>query len=87
MEGNPDPTTGMIVDLVELDKRVQARVIDRYDHKHLNSDVPELSNVIPTSENVALKIFEQLDGELPARLSRVNLFETARSSFEVSADS
>ncbi|HWD41987.1 MAG TPA: 6-carboxytetrahydropterin synthase [Fimbriimonas sp.] len=83
--GEPSPRTGMIADLEALDAKVNELVVDRYDHKHLNHDVPELQGLVPTSEIVAAKIFETLDGKLPAKLQKVRLQETARNAFEVSA--
>jgi 6-pyruvoyltetrahydropterin/6-carboxytetrahydropterin synthase len=85
VEGEPGSRTGMIVNIDELDRCVSREVVDRYDHKNLNVDVPELAGAVPTSENVARAIFAKLEGRLPTRLSRVRLHETARSSFEVTA--
>jgi 6-pyruvoyltetrahydropterin/6-carboxytetrahydropterin synthase len=82
--GDPDPRTGMLVDIEALDDAVQELVLDRYDHRNLNCDVPELQGLVPTSEVVATCIYEQLSGKLPAKLSRIRLHETARSIFEVS---
>lgn len=84
--GEPDPVTGMLVSLDALDAAVNERVVDRYDHRNLNDDVPELAGKNPTSEVVALEIFRLLEGALPARLTRVRLHETARNIFEVRAD-
>jgi 6-pyruvoyltetrahydropterin/6-carboxytetrahydropterin synthase len=81
--GVPGAGSGMLVDLVALDSAVNAAVVDRYDHKNLDQDVPELSGQNTTSEIVALTIFQQLDGKLPATLERVRLWETARNMFEV----
>jgi 6-pyruvoyltetrahydropterin/6-carboxytetrahydropterin synthase len=83
VSGRPDERTGMITSIDDLDKRVHELVVDRYDHKNLNRDVPELVGKVPTSEVVSEEIFAQLDGNLPAQLERVRLHETARSSFEV----
>ena len=81
--GVSDPQTGFICDLDELDRVVNIEVIDRYDHKHLNCDVPELVGKNPTSEIVALAIWDQLEGKTPGVLERVRLQETARNIFEV----
>ncbi len=85
MEGEPDERTGMMVDLESLDRAVEQLVVDRYDHKHLNVDVPEFQERTPTSEVIAQEIFNRLDGQLPAKLHKVRLHETARNIFEVSA--
>ena len=41
VEGEVDPRTGFIIDLGTLDSLVTAKVIDRLDHQHLNSALPE----------------------------------------------
>jgi len=84
VEGEPDPRTGMMVDLGAMDRAIETLVVDRYDHKHLNEDLPEFKEKTPTSEVIAEEIFSRLDGKLPAKLARVRLHETARSYFEVS---
>jgi 6-pyruvoyltetrahydropterin/6-carboxytetrahydropterin synthase len=81
--GKPDPTTGMMVDLGALDSTVHTEVVDRYDHKHLNLDLPEFVGRVTTSEVVAQEIWDRLDGKVPAQLYRVRLWETARNAFEV----
>ena len=41
--GEPDPATGMVLDLKELKDILQREVVDRMDHRHLNYEVPELA--------------------------------------------
>lgn len=62
VEGEIDPRTGFIVDLGALDSLVTARVVDRLDHQHLNSALPEFGEggKIPSSENLVLWILAQL---------------------------
>ena len=84
IEGDPEPRTGMIADLGVLDQAVNAEVVDRYDHKNLNEDLPEFAGRMTTSEIVAQEIFGRLEGKLPAKLNRIRLWETARNMFEVS---
>lgn len=81
--GEPDPHTGFIIDFEALDAAVEERVLLRYDHKHLNTDVPELVGKVTTSEVVATEIFKALDGRVPGVLERIVLKETDRSAFEV----
>jgi 6-pyruvoyltetrahydropterin/6-carboxytetrahydropterin synthase len=75
----------MGVDLGAMDSIVEELVVDRYDHKHLNEDLPEFKETPATSENVALEIFNRLKPALPAKLARVRLHETDRNIFEVEA--
>ena len=86
MGGEPDADTGMIVDIEALDRVVHAEVVDRFDHKNLNEDLPEFEGKNPTSEVVAIEIFKKLRDAVPAKLTRVRLHETARNVFEISAD-
>lgn len=83
--GEPDPRTGMLADLEALDAVVHERVVERYDHRHFNEDLPEFAGKVPTSEVILQAIWAALEGNLPARLVRIRLHETARSSFEMSA--
>jgi 6-pyruvoyltetrahydropterin/6-carboxytetrahydropterin synthase len=68
--GVPDPATGMLFDLAELDRRVSAVILEPFDHRHLNLDIPHFADVIPTTEEIARYAFEELDRVLPARLLR-----------------
>ncbi|HEX6864040.1 MAG TPA: 6-carboxytetrahydropterin synthase [Thermoanaerobaculia bacterium] len=66
VEGEVDPQTGFIIDLGHLDSLVTARVVDRLDHQHLNSALPEFGEggKIPSSENLIRWILAQLQ-DLP----------------------
>jgi 6-pyruvoyltetrahydropterin/6-carboxytetrahydropterin synthase len=70
VSGDVDPKTGMVINLFDL-KRVLLAVIEEFDHKHLNLDMPYFAERIPTSENLArvlwTKLVEHKDiGELHA---------------------
>lgn len=84
VSGQPDPISGMLADLTALDQVVEEKIISRYDHRNLDLDVEELQGLVTTSENVAQAIFAKLDSQVPGRLERVRLHETARNIFEVS---
>lgn len=86
VSGKTDPETGMAVDLLAIDEAVNKLVVDRYDHKNFNEDLPEFAGKVTTTETVVQQIWDALNGNLPAKLERVKLFETPRSSFEVSAE-
>jgi 6-pyruvoyltetrahydropterin/6-carboxytetrahydropterin synthase len=82
--GPVDPETGFVVDLKQLRDLVHDRVIKDVDHRNLNLEVPWLSDVNPTTENLVVAIWERLEAELPAgvRLDRVVLRETPRNHVE-----
>ncbi len=60
--------TGMVMGLVELDTILREEVIDRFDHKFMNHDVPEFAfgKRIPTGEALAVYLWERIAGRLPA---------------------
>jgi 6-pyruvoyltetrahydropterin/6-carboxytetrahydropterin synthase len=86
--GGPlDGSTGMVVNLKDVDAILRREFVEAVDHRHLNRDVAFLRGVIPTAENVALAAFRQLEPHLkPARLVKVRLVETENNAAEVSAD-
>ena len=74
--GEVNPVTGFVVDLKLLKDILEAEVVSVYDHRHLNHEVPEFADVIPTTENIAVAIWRRLDGKVPnARLHRVRVYE------------
>jgi 6-pyruvoyltetrahydropterin/6-carboxytetrahydropterin synthase len=49
-----------------------------YDHRHLNHEVPEFAEAVPTTENIAIAIWRRLNGKIPnAKLHRVRVYEMA----------
>jgi len=77
VEGEPDPQTGMVLDLKELKEILQREVVDRMDHRFLNREVPELAGKIPTTENIAATIWTLLEPRITSgQLQRVRLYET-----------
>lgn len=82
VSGPIDPHTGMVCDLGELDAVVEREVLARFDHENLNL-VPEFAGHIPSSENLAARIFEILQaGFHAARLEKVRVEETSQNFFE-----
>ena len=83
--GAVDAETGMVVDLVALDDKVRAQVLDRFDHANLNLD-PLFADRVPTTENFCKAIFDLLHDVLPAgELEHVRVEETENNFFECSA--
>jgi len=60
--GEIDPKTGMVVNLFDL-KRVLLEMIEEFDHKNLNLDMPYFKDRIPTSENFAHVLWGKLATE------------------------
>ena len=78
ISGTIDPVSGFVVDLKELKDIVEREVIRIYDHRHLNFEVPEFKTMVPTTENIAIAIWQRLENKIPhARLHRVRVYEIA----------
>ncbi len=86
VSGDVDPATGMIANLADLDAFVQHQVLDEFDHKSLNEDVPAFRDRVPTTENVCIEIFQRLKSFPKARLERIRVEETGKNSFEYAGD-
>ncbi len=77
VRGEPDPHTGMVLNLTDLKRIVNEQVVDGVDHKHLNYDVPWLEGVIPTTEMLVIKFWERLEHAFSSGLLyEVKLHET-----------
>lgn len=75
--GEINKETGMIIDVKELKEIVEGEIIEKLDHKNLNTDVDFLKNTIPTIENITLKIWDILKNKIKkGRLYEIKLFET-----------
>ena len=78
--GEPDAERGYVIDLSDLKRIIEARVLDKVDHQNLNHDVDFMDGIVPSTENFAVAIWHQLAGHLPSgRLHRVRLYETERN--------
>ena len=76
VKGDVNPKTGFVVDLKELKETLNREVIEALDHRHLNKEVPEFFEQIPTTENLAIAIWNRLQGKLHvAQLHRVRVYE------------
>jgi len=76
VKGNVDSTTGFVVDLKQLKDILNDEVVEAMDHRHLNKEVPEFAAQIPTTENLAIVIWDRLALKLQrAKLHRVRVYE------------
>lgn len=89
VSGPIDSRTGMVANLVDLDRVVQETVIERFDHKNLNVEIPEFRDQVPTSEVLLMEIRRLLAERWPreaalagTRISRLRLQETGKNFFE-----
>lgn len=69
-------------DVTRLDRLVNERIIDRFDHRDLNSD-PALAGLTTTGENIVKLIWDILEPQLPPEcLCKVGVIETRDNYFE-----
>lgn len=77
--GEVDPKTGFVMDLVKLKEILNHEVIDPFDHRHLNKEVPEFAALMPTTENLAVvawnRLVHRINQQGTAKLHRVRIFE------------
>ena len=77
VKGQVDSRSGFVVDLKELKDIMNREVIDALDHRFLNKEVPEFTEAIPTTENLAISIWDRLKSKLKlAKLHRIRVYET-----------
>lgn len=86
VSGTVNPATGMIVNLTDLDGFVEREVIEAFDHRSLNEEVPVFREQVPTTENVCLEIFKRLKHFPMAKLERVRVEETGNNAFEYAGE-
>ena len=85
VSGEVDPKTGMVVNLFDL-KRILLNVLEEFDHKNLNLDMPYFEGLIPTSENLARVLWTKLETQKAiGTLHAIRLYEDEDLYAEVTA--
>lgn len=85
VKGNPDPLTGFVIDLKRLSTIIKEVIVETLDHKNLNLDVPFMEGLMPSTENLAIKIWEQLLPHIQAhgcQIHCIKLYETENNFVE-----
>jgi len=81
--GQIDPETGMIIDLAEMNDKVNY-LLQQLDYKHLNKEVPYFKTTISTGENIIQFIWDELDKSFSnQQLYYLKLWETNNNYFEL----
>ena len=74
VRGEPDSSSGMVMDLKELNDLLEREVMSRFDHRDLNADTPYFEKDPPTPENFVRVIHQILLAALPeGMLDRIRL--------------
>ena len=85
VKGIPDAETGMVVNLKKLSQIIQQYVIEKVDHKNLNTEVDFMQGRMASTEIIAMAIWEQLEQpilESGAQLYKIRLEESENNSVE-----
>jgi 6-pyruvoyltetrahydropterin/6-carboxytetrahydropterin synthase len=85
VKGDVDPQTGFVMDLTELKSLVENEIIEKVDHRNFNVDVDFMRGIMPTTENVAEKFWDLIEGRINnshRKLYSIRLQETVNNSVE-----
>jgi len=84
--GEIDENTGYLIDMKILSDIIKEQVLDRFDHKNLNEDVPAFKTLNPTAENIAIVVYKLLRPLISELFSlQIRLYETPRNFVEYPA--
>jgi 6-pyruvoyltetrahydropterin/6-carboxytetrahydropterin synthase len=81
--GEIDSETGYVMDMKVLSDLIKKEVLDKFDHKNLNLDTEEFSNLNPSAENIAIVIYDKLRDKIKTNFDlKIRLYETERNFVE-----
>ena len=81
------PETGYVMDMKVLSDIVKEHILNRFDHRNLNLDVPEFKELNPSAENIAVVIYNILRNLIDPELAlKIRLYETERNFVEYPVD-
>ncbi len=85
--GDIDHETGYVIDTKLLSDLIKTHVLNQFDHKNLNEQVPQFKDLNPTAENIAVVIYEILREKIDNKLEiQIRLYETPRNFVEFPVD-
>ncbi len=80
LTGPIDPETGYVFDTGLLSTLIHEQVLEKFDHRNLNLDVPEFQQLNPTTENIATIIYKLLKDYFDSKYRLgIRLYETERN--------
>ncbi|MGB3947734.1 MAG: 6-carboxytetrahydropterin synthase [Bacteroidia bacterium] len=85
VKGKINPDTGYSANLKDISALIRKHVTDKLDHKNLNLDVDFMKNIMPSTENVAIAIWKELQPHIDAmgcQLHAIKLYETENNYVE-----
>ena len=82
LSGEYDEKNGTIYNLIEVENKLK-NCLAKYDYKHLNLETNEFKQLIPTGENIAVVLWEELQEMFDGNLERLSLWETPNNRFTI----
>ena len=81
--GPVDPVTGMVTNLADLDAYAIEHLLNPFDQTNLNTH-NLFATLVPTTENLAVKLHSIFARYPHAELTRIHIEETANNAFDYS---
>lgn len=80
LKGESEEGTGFLMDVKKLSAIIKEHVLEKVDHRNLNTDVDFMKGKMCSTENLAIGIWNQLKPHLPGnvQLHCIKLYETPR---------
>jgi len=85
IKGDVNTETGYVVDLKQLSSLIRDHVIEKLDHRNINTEVDFMKDQFVSTENLAKGIWQELEPfikELGIQLHSIKLQETENNSVE-----
>ncbi|KAL7869124.1 hypothetical protein AOLI_G00131120 [Acnodon oligacanthus] len=80
VRGKIDQDTGMVMNLTDLKQYIEEAIMKPLDHKNLDLDVPYFADVVSTTENLAVYIWDSMVKLLPPNmLYEIKVHETDKN--------
>lgn len=91
VKGEADPETGFVIDLKRLSTLIRTEIIDKVDHKNLNTDVDFMSGKMASCEVLIAEFWKILNPKILeitsiGKLHGLRLYETPRNFVEYFGD-
>lgn len=78
-----DPTAAPAFALADLERLTIEYIINRFDHKHLNTDLDDFTNEVASVEHIAKRCYDLLADQIKtagAHLTAITVWETEKTS-------
>ena len=77
VRGKVDARDGMVVNIKDIDQILREHIVNRYDHKLINEQHSAFETRLPTTENLTMVMWEEIDAHLSGcELHEVCVYES-----------